>query len=901
MAADDSEIIELIPHGKLAGDLPTALIEGHAHWLDLSTSTMEIRPLESLWEASSENWRIDCTPGRHWMWKGREFLIDIRSQSWCMVSSLLSPLCTSQDLIVSVSSVDSSQSTSSLQLSVVLPRYDLSFYVDEDGDLQSRNIRGTVYDENQSIGALFGLVNRLVLRPKTKDVNAVELIPRCVLIPDGDISFRKAGHHVCVEIATNRPTLKRVTFQTYKADTDLGCLTGNASLTSKLYLAYLHALTSGCSTDPLTGRSGTEEALSVLRSADCWSTMGLSPRDAELLGLIASICPLRAWHSSRRVQKVEWRNLPSNSQSHELFALAKAIKERYEQVQLFHEGLSSPFQNFPFQSDHLLKRSARQASYLFPFEFSGPSSTVDLDVRYPARELLEADSGERRAYIAATYVYTRKATGTKDIPEMVGSWTKNVSGNAALSLQYDKSWLAPNLPLIWLKAYNLLRKNDERKWFQLLFSLPAMAYTSSDLSDLVPVFVAFASHPQFRSEDPPHYSSYSIPAGCDPSFGTLRNYVVGCAYPLGHSPESLERAKDGENPYQLKQRQVQMYGSRRNSDADAAVQELLAAWPCETSPPCSLNPDLYDVADLASRVQRHFSSRFRNLKLKEHLTRVQMILNDLHSEVSPTPDPPPYSLQPLQSTPSSSPWSLAIDQLLARPAPLLSAHNKLPRYTADTESINTSHTDFTPLHRLITMVETDAANPFQRRYVSSLRTSAECLGSEISPVAHGATKLPSAEILMDHYTRCRASYIEALNHIQQHLGPENQSEQAVEQSGQWPRITAHALFRSLASNSPIVLSDDWRRCLMTFTLLGLELQRARRLLLLHSSNLHEELCKELQNEGCDGWKAEAHPDWLLIQVCFSSHRRVYLLTPRVSSASAAKQPFDSPYSGRGCQ
>ena len=88
---------------------------------------------------------------------------------------------------------------------------------------------------------------------------------------------------------------------------------------------------------------------------------------------------------------------------------------------------------------------------------------------------------------------------------------------------------------------------------------------------------------------------------------------------------------------------------------------------------------------------------------------------------------------------------------------------------------------------------------------------------------------------------------------------------------------------------------------MTFTLLGLELQRARRLLLLHSSNLHEELCKELQNEGCDGWKAEAHPDWLLIQVCFSSHRRVYLLTPRVSSASAAKQPFDSPYSGRGCQ
>ena len=865
MVTGNSEIIELIPHKKLEGDLPAALIKGYAHWLNLSTFIIEIRPLDSIWEASSENWKINCNPGQYCMQKGHEVLVDIRSQSWDIVSSLLRPLGTPQDLIISVSPIDSSQPTSFLQLSVVLPRYDLSFFVDEDGDLQCRNIQGMVYDENQSIGTLFGLVNQLVLRPKLKDVNALELIPRCVLIPDGDISFRMDGRHVRVEITTDHSVLKQVRYQTYRVNTDLGCLEGNASLTSKLYCAYLHALTSGCSADPLTGRSGTEEALSVLRSASWWSIVRFDPRDAELLGLIASIYPSWTWYSKQGTQKVEWCNIPERSQNHDLYVLSKAIKEHYERVLLFHEGQSSDlFQNFPLQDDHILKRSAQRAAYLFPRDFAEQPSGANLDVRYPARDLVEVASGEHRAYTAATYVYRRTATSTMDIWRMVGSWTKNVSGDTPLSLQYDKSWLAPDLPSIWLKTYNLLRQSDERKWFQLLFSLPAMAYASSNLSELVPTLVAFASHSQFRFEDPPHYDSYLITDGCHPSWDTLHKYVVDCA-----NPERL----DGEMSFK-RQLALKMH-------ADATTQQLLNAWPCETPPPCLLNPKLYNVANFESNAQRHFSSRFRNLKLQEHLTRVQTILNNVHSEDSPTPDTLPYSFHPSRSISSCITGSLTVDQLFARPAPPLRAPDRLLRYPADIGNTNTSLSDFTPLDHLITTVEANAVNPFQRQYVSALRSSAESFGSEMSLVAHGAMRLPTAETLVEHYARCRASYIEALHHLQRQLGPRSQSEQAVKQSGQWPRITAHALFRCLASNSPVAPPNDWKRCLIRFTLLALELQRARRLLLLHFDNLHEELCRELENEGCDGWDAEAHPDWLLIQVCFSCYECVYLLRPHL--------------------
>lgn len=480
---------------------------------------------------------------------------------------------------------------------------------------------------------------------------------------------------------------------------------------------------------------------------------------------------------------------------------------------------------------------------------------------------------------------------------MAESWPKNVPGEIVLSLQYDRSWLSPDLPLIWLKMYNLLRESDERKWFQLLFSLPAMAFSSSSLSELVPVFVAFASHPQFRLEDPPHYDSYPIWKGCYPSFDTLREHVVASAHSIVCSPERLEPVGYEESLANLKDRQLRMYNKRLMLDANATAQRLLEAWPCETPPQCLLDSALYHVADLESKIQQHFSDIFRNLKFKEHLIRVQMILSDLHSKASPPRGTPLFSFHPSQSIPSCIPWLLTMDQLFARPAPPLPTHSSLPRHAADVRKTSLSNPPL--LHQLISTVRENAVNPFQRRYVSALHTSAESFGSEVSLITHDATrKLPTADTPLEHYARCSASYITTLHQLQRYLGPKSQSEQAVEQSGQWPRLTPHVLFGCLASNSPIILPDNWRKCFVRFALLALELQRARRLFLLHIGSLHEDLCRELKNKGCDGWDAEAHQDWLLIQVCF--YVMECLLMPSTSRTSAARQFFDSPHPGRGC-
>ncbi|KAF8132464.1 hypothetical protein EV363DRAFT_108384 [Boletus edulis] len=262
---DDGDILEMIPQGVLRIDLPTPFIHDHVHWLNLSTRIIELRPLKKLWEHSSDNWRIDCTTGQYRVYLGHECLVDMHSPTWKVVSDHLKCLDVPENLIITTFPINTPQSSPVRQLSAILPRYGLSFFMNQDGDLESRDFKHMVYDEDQCIGTLFGLENRLVLRSKVQ----VEGRPvhRCVVIPDGLLSADKSSH--LSRFAENgKYPLQPITFNRYTVDTELGCLTGYTSWRSKLYLAYLHVQTSvDWRPDPLTGRTGIQEALRFLRSA----------------------------------------------------------------------------------------------------------------------------------------------------------------------------------------------------------------------------------------------------------------------------------------------------------------------------------------------------------------------------------------------------------------------------------------------------------------------------------------------------------------------------------------------------------------------------------------------------------------------------------------------------------
>ena len=269
-----NEILELIPSSKLQGDLPKALVDGHVHWLNLSTKIIEIRPLTQPWEESSENWRIGCASGQYRMYKGRIALVDIRSPTWEMASGCFK--CLNCRLLITTSPIDSVQFASMQRLCVTLPRYGLSFFVNETEDLESRDFKHMVYDENRCVGALLGLENLLVLRPKTQIAGVLvpeAFIPRRVLIPKG---FPKTHGNNQAHIESDGfRSPDGPLYYTYDVDTELGCLIGNGSANSMQFLAYVHAMTGCHRPDPLTGKTGAQAAVCLLQSAGCRSIMQL--------------------------------------------------------------------------------------------------------------------------------------------------------------------------------------------------------------------------------------------------------------------------------------------------------------------------------------------------------------------------------------------------------------------------------------------------------------------------------------------------------------------------------------------------------------------------------------------------------------------------------------------------
>ena len=337
LRAQDSQtndLLALIPSSELEEDLPPALVFHQVHWLNLSTKIIEIRPIEEPWKEASENWKIDCTSRQFHLRRGCETFVDCRSSTWAMVSQCFKGLdglmalmmSKTMNLVITTSPIDS---TSKLKLSVSLPSFSLSFFVNEKEELESRDFKDMVYDEDQCVGTLFGLENLLVLRPKTHLSGTPvpeALIPRCVLILNN----------------TSNGVFGPLYHSTYFVDTDLGCLRGDGSVASTEFLAELHDRTSFHRPDPLTGKTGAQAALDLLQSAGC-----LSMRNLEDHALRSSPYPYRHANDAHNVlhSPYYWNLFP-----HAHKAVAAVEKD-----------------------------AAPQAVYPFPSNATGPASLQDCD------------------------------------------------------------------------------------------------------------------------------------------------------------------------------------------------------------------------------------------------------------------------------------------------------------------------------------------------------------------------------------------------------------------------------------------------------------------------------------------------------------------------------------------
>ncbi|KAF5335871.1 hypothetical protein D9758_017237 [Tetrapyrgos nigripes] len=861
--------LELIPQRRLFGDLPELMVKEYFHWIDLEQREIELRPYTSPWVSSVGNWRLKLRGEDITMVLDGKQLVDIHSKSFQMISGYLNRMEHSQFLTVTYSAGPA--------IDVDLPRFQLSFSVNSEGSLECITFPGMCVDNYSSIGTLYGLVNMLVLNP------SVPTQPRRILIPNGRIRTRIKEHHVEVSVDTNPDEWKRTFFVDYTIREDLGYLEGDGSLTSHFLRAYLHALTSYCLPDPLTGRTGTEESLAILTSARSFSIQNLT--DAQFLNIlyqIASMTPSRTYYpeNSELMQTVHWSNLPVPvlSQHPSFFPETMAILDychsllKELQVDAYRDiAIDIPRWHVKSKQKLWLRDYLRNFKFYAAVDVESTAKDYSTDIPYTSRDL--DLTGEQIACTVASAIFEPPSSPFPSISNFLKQWRALTRrDDVSLSLSYNKEqWLDTHvLSTHWLTLYDLCRDPSvtrEEKVYQITFSFPSLAFRDKSAQKLLSLLIEFTTNPSFSAISAPSFPSYALSNGVSPK-GKQLDIILLDARIAGFDWSSVglvQRLDESDSDYE--ERCDEQFGEVISQLKSA----LLSQWP--GSPSDDVKHASISSDRLMKGVRQLFESCDQNKQYMDHVDTVQAILNSVILSPLPSTSSQLQSYKidvaPSPTLQSNQIVRTGIDYLLRRSPPSVDCHESkftdLGTYLRRTPPASSGISQ--ELLSLTQQISGDS-NFTQKLLGKALRGSSDALSHSQTSLQRTTGLDLSCEdeiirFITEYDKSCEREY--ALVHaiVYEALSPKSGPEQLLQTAGLWPRVTPYSLLRLLSYDQRSYLSDSWKAVLTVYAKKISERQRSQRLLSQLASEDRDGVLQEMANSSPKGLD---DIDWLLVQI-----------------------------------
>ncbi|KAG9102907.1 hypothetical protein FRC06_000826 [Ceratobasidium sp. 370] len=877
-ASRNDATFELVPQSKLAGDFPGFFSSDYHHWINLITGVVEFRPIIAPWSSNEKNWHLRFSGSSTYIMErvdenGSTLLLDVHSLSFKQIARQIEPLESSQYLRIT-------RASTGPKVSVELPRMRLVFFVNRDGQLESSNFRDQVIDERQSTGTMFGLYNQLVLRAKGPMAKSLHQ-SRAVLIPHGEVCFELQNSHAQVTI--NRGLERQVAFHRYKVDTDLGYLASSStSLTSRLFKIYLHAVTSHCLADPLTGRTGTEEALSELSESATSSFDQIDQEQARLLRLIGALTPQRVYFSSyrRSMETTKWSDLPPLAQHYAFVTATNSIIKRARSIQLF-SPLSFDLESYITEFDvNLLERAAYRTCVYYPADATARLPTTmeepgDWNRWYEGHDHQSSgwtEQGQLASW-ASGLVHDRWGNPTYtacDLVSQMESWG-NVDGPSPdLNLTYSSGWLSLTLSSSWITLYNLSRQlTTMGNRYRLSICLATATYSGRLPQNLVPVLVIFAVNPAFQHLTPPTHTSYQLSDGYGPTKGRIQALISSACRKIEESPANKIPKNTDEAPDDWRRRQQHNYDVNLSELKSQLTQTWLECWPHPPSVPLESYSPWFKITSCLEEVRSYFDSCSRNLDLRNHLRDAEKTLSSGPTTAGLGFAPIPSTLPVPGKRPISSTrplGSLYLNQLMKRPVHL-DLRDVLLEPTLCISAAQRPPPNTTPLQQLLVGFHTISTRPLHRRYGTDLETSRNDLANANVPAL--PNRLLSLQFLEENRRRYQGYLQENMEIIECLLGPVSSIEVIASNAGIWPRLTPRTILGRLALWARSSTPPEWKERLIIYARAYIEYQRSQRLINLALEQRHEEFYKELNPTNASDSEAPtwtSDPDWLLAQI-----------------------------------
>ncbi|RMD42864.1 hypothetical protein DV735_g2274, partial [Chaetothyriales sp. CBS 134920] len=820
-AVRDGRTYHLVPSRLLAGHFPTFFIQEFVHWYNEEDDCVELRPAEDPWNSSADNWKLVREPGdSHWqLARDDQLLVSIKSQTAKAISSILSPL---ED----ISRLHIFLQCSASSLEIELPRLSLAFLLKSGTtSLRSKQFRGFAIDSDQSLETLVGLESRLLLQDNATG-------RRLVIIPEGRVSYRRDDNHVTVTIAQDAMTKAHA----YPVDHRLGRLVDNGTLQSKLWICYLHALTTFCLPDPLLQRTGTEQALFILNSAAVRSFDRLSRENIHVLNQISGLTAGRAYYPTKRkvMQTVKWAPaLGFLAQHGGFYKAVKLIFAQAGRTRIFYPESSTSLPVLNHVEPDLLDRDCVRSSNFRVSGFGAEDHTTRWDKAYLARDQDQNSAQASKAFAMSSFVLLEGPSVCYRLPS-------NLSARIWDFLERRQSIFGPEHPLpfselnydsglleewsvipskYWCALHQAFsNRNNRFDKFRLMIWLSTLAFAKDSELEIVQTLGSFFALAKMAQISPPPAQSFQ------PSESFFQDYKLRMALepalrPLSACPEAQLPRQDGESNSTLKWRRQREFRTNQHRSLDEVVHELGKQWPCE----CPIWRDApqfstYMNTDEAKRIMRSkFKTWYDNYQLNDYLHKVEDAFEGVM--VKPVAMRSLSCANPPSSIPSRRGFISIDDIFSCSPASMSSTPESLNGDLL--VPINTSN-EPPRLRSLLSKIESLVSSNFEQRYVEDLRTSLESLQSQDQQYSLALEGKDGADF-------------------------KNKHQLALKEVKQWPR-----------------LQQDWKQHVVRYALALTELQRAERLISLLDSPV--DLVKELRNPGHTNWDSFEQPESLLLEV-----------------------------------
>jgi hypothetical protein len=741
-------------------------------------------------------------------------------------------------------------------------------------------------DANQVLGTFIGLDSKLLLRHQKTG-------KRILIVPDGPVQCTPMEYKSSIDESSVRHVRVQIDIEsstrahTYDLDSQLGRLIDNGSLQSKLFMCYLHSVTSSCLIDPLTCRTGTEQALSILQSAAVKSFLRLSSELLDILRQLGQLVPIRSYYPAheRVMQSVQWsKSLGFMAQHNGFLGLVQSIVNQSNAYIMFQPESDTDDLALSKNATFLLERDSIRLSTFRVSGFGAEDFSTKFDETYKSRDEQPSVS-ERNAFAISTIIHNRRCVLYKKVQSNLGQYLwdsfsaiadiygpnhdpplEEINYDARLLLSsHSLSFIARN----WSSLHCMLRGKSlphPVNKYRLMVWFSTLAFAENVNSTILQTLAAFFTNPDMEMISAPPLAFFQLKFGYNVKTSALENVCSAARLMLQRCPEGTWKPNPLERHKTFHKRRKKSFNSNQNQAFRTLLLALAAQWPCEVPlvPPdehCTRIRTYVDVPLAIKLAKSTFKSWFDNLQYFKYLQELAKVLYKQH--ISPVGRPVICPIQPRISQASAGHIEVfvSIDKIFQAPAPSLAKLDKSTVtgliYVSETPSVDVSSPRLTSL---IERLQQHASSNYEIEYVKNLRSSLDSYQkSGRQNKLHLIADVPE-EIFPKYLHRCRVYVRDIEGLLLSALGCRNRHGP----QERWPRVSPIFLLQQLARKRWTKILPDWQRCIVEYGIALTELHRAERLLGLAKSPI--DLIKELQNPGHSNWSPLEHPESLLLEI-----------------------------------